>query len=128
TQASPGSVRQSWGTQGSRARNGLNYGSYESPVFDAYIDSALAAADIRQRRALFTRAYETIAQDAPAIWLAEPIPTLGYHSRFQLAPMRPDAWWAHIAEWWIPADQRIPRDNIPRGAPSSADTAGRTTP
>lgn len=126
-QASPGSVRQSWGTQGSRARNGLNYGSYESPAFDAYIDSALAAADIRQRRALFTKAYETIVQDAPAIWLAEPIPTLGYHSRLQLAPMRPDAWWAHIAEWWIPADKRIARDNVKPAAPSSADTAARKT-
>ena len=128
TQASPGSVRQTWGTQGSRARNGLNYGSYESPVFDAYIDSALAAPDIPRRRALFTRAYETIVHDAPAIWLAEPIPTVGYHSRLQLAPMRPDAWWAHLADWWIPADKRIPRDNITPAAPSSADTAGRKTP
>lgn len=128
TQASPGGVRQSWGTQGSRARNGLNYGSYESPAFDAYIDSALAATEIRQRRALFTKAYETIIQDAPAIWLAEPIPTLGYHSRLQLAHMRPDAWWAHVPEWWIPADKRIPRDNAPPAAPSSADAAGRKTP
>lgn len=128
TQASPGSVRQSWGTQGSRARNGLNYGSYESPVFDAYVDSALAAADISRRRALFTRAYETIIQDAPAIWLAEPIPTLGYHSRLQLAHMRPDAWWANIADWWIPPDKRIARDNARPAVPSSADTAGRKTP
>lgn len=127
-QASPGSARQTWGTQGSRARNGLNYGSYESPVFDAYIDSALAAPDLPRRRALLTRAYETIVQDAPAIWLAEPIPTLGYHSRLQLAPMRADAWWAHIADWWIPADKRIARDNVPAAAPSSADTAGRKTP
>ena len=127
-QASPGSVRQTWGTQGSRARNGINYASYESPVFDAYIDSALAAPDIPRRRALFTRAYETIVGDAPAIWLAEPVPTLGYHSRLQLAPMRPDAWWAHMAEWWIPADKRIARDNVGPAAPSSADTAGRKAP
>ena len=128
TQASPGSVRQSWGTIGSRARNGLNYGSYESPIFDAYVDSALAAFPMPERRALFTKAYETIVQDAPAIWLAEPIPTLGYHSRLQLAHMRPDAWWANIGEWWIPADRRIARDNVPPGAPSSADTAERKAP
>ena len=129
-QASPGSVRQSWGTTGSRARNGLNYGSYESPVFDAYIDSALAASAIPQRRALFTRAYETIVQDAPAIWLAEPIPTLAYHARLQVAHMRPDAWWASVPEWWIPVDKRIPRDNAPLSpaASSSAATADRKAP
>ncbi len=128
TQPSPGGVRQSWGSVGSRARNGTNYGSYENPVFDAYVDSALAASDLATRRALFTRAYEVIIQDAPAIWLAEPIPTVGYHSRFQLAPLRPDAWWAHIGEWWIPADKRIARDNAPAARPSAADSAGRKTP
>src|SRR5687768_2874220 len=131
TQPSPGSVRQSWGTAGSRSRDGSNYGSYENPVFDAYIDSALASADVPTRRALFTKAYTTIIEDAPAIWLAEPIPTLGYHSRLQVVRMRPDAWWAHIGEWSIPADKRIPRDNLPPSvplAPSSADTAGRKAP
>lgn len=128
-QASPGSVRQSWGSSGSRARNGSNYGSYENPRFDAYVDSALAAFDIPTRRALFTDAYQTLIQDAPAIWLAEPIPTLGYHSRLQLAALRPDAWWARLGEWWIPDDKRIPRDNAPpAAAPSSADTAARKTP
>jgi peptide/nickel transport system substrate-binding protein len=133
TQPSPGAVRQSWGTAGSRARDGSNYGSYENPVFDAYIDSALASSDLPVRRALFTKAYRVIIEDAPAIWLAEPIPTLGYHSRLQIVRMRPDAWWANIGEWSIPADKRIPRDNLPAAAPlspppSSADTAGRKAP
>jgi peptide/nickel transport system substrate-binding protein len=131
TQPSPGGVRQSWGTAGSRAPNGSNYGSYESPVFDAYIDSALASSDLPARRALFTRAYRTIIEDAPAIWLAEPTPTLGYHSRLNVVRMRPDAWWAHIGEWSIPEDKRIPRDNMPPAArfpSSSADTAGRKAP
>ena len=110
TQPSPGSVRGSWGTAGSRATSGTNYSSYENPVFDAYVDSALASFDLARRKAYFTKAYETIIQDAPAIWIAEPIPTVGYHSRLQVAPLRSDAWWAHIADWWIPADKRIPRD------------------
>jgi len=81
------------------------------------------------RKLYFTKAYETIIQDAPAIWLAEPIPTIGYHSRLQLAPLRPDAWWAHIAEWWIPQNKRIPRDDA-RAQPSSApaESAGKKTP
>ena len=110
TQPSPGSVRGSWGTAGSRATSGTNYSSYENPVFDAYVDSALASFDLARRKAYFTKAYETIIQDAPAIWIAEAIPTVGYHSRLQVAPLRSDAWWAHIADWSIPADKRIPRD------------------
>lgn len=129
TQPSPGGVRGSWGSAGSRASSGTNYSSYQNPVFDAYIDSALTAFDVAKAKAYFTNAYETIIQDAPAIWLAEPVPTVGYHSRLQLAPLRSDAWWAHIPEWWIPPDKRIPRDNVPgsaKGAP--ADTAGKKTP
>jgi peptide/nickel transport system substrate-binding protein len=128
TQPSPGAVRGSWGTGGARSSSGNNYGSYENPIFDAYVDSALSAFDPAKRKALFTKAYETIIQDAPAIWLAEPIQTAGYHSRLQLATMRPDGWWAHIPEWWIPADKRIPRDNAPPSATSPAQPAGQKTP
>jgi peptide/nickel transport system substrate-binding protein len=108
TQPSPGSVRGSWGTAGSRASSGTNYGSYENPVFDAYVDSALASFDPARGKSYFTRAYETIIQDAPAIWLAEPRPTVGYNARVHPAPMRSDAWWAHIAEWWVTASPKTP--------------------
>ena len=129
TQPSPGAVLGSWGIGGSRASSGNNHGSYENPVFDAYVDSALASFDPAKRKAYFTSAYETIIQDAPAIWLAEPSPTVGYHSRLQLATLRPDAWWIHIPEWWIPADKRIPRDNTPQSAtPPPAQPAGQKTP
>ena len=128
TQPSPGAVRGSWGTGGSRAASGNNYGSYENPVFDAYVDSAVSSFDPATRKALFTKAYQTIIQDAPAIWLAEPIQTVVYHSRLQLAAMRPDAWWIHIPEWSIPADKRIPRDNAPPSATPPAQPAGQKTP
>jgi peptide/nickel transport system substrate-binding protein len=128
TQPSPGAVLGSWGIGGSRASSGNNLGSYENPLFDAYVDSALASFDPAKRKAYFTTAYETIIQDAPAIWLAEPSPTVGYHSRLQLATLRPDAWWIHIPEWWIPDDKRIPRDNAPPSStPPPAQPAGRKT-
>lgn len=130
TQPSPGGVRGSWGTASSRG-NGNNGGSYESPVFDAYVDSAVNSFDAAKQRQYYTKAYETINNDAPAIWLAEPRQVFGYHPRLQLAPMRADSWWAHLADWWIPADKRIPRDSIPpspSGTPAPADTAGKKTP
>jgi peptide/nickel transport system substrate-binding protein len=108
TQPSPGAVRGSWGTASSRASSGTNYGSYESPVFDAYVDSALASFDPAVRKSYFTKAYETIIQDAPAIWLAELTPAVGYNSRVHPAPMRSDAWWAHIPDWWVSASQKTP--------------------
>jgi peptide/nickel transport system substrate-binding protein len=129
TQPSPGAVLGSWGIGGSRSSSGNNHGSYENPVFDAYVDTALASFDAVKRKAYFTKAYETIIQDAPAIWLAEPSPTVGYHSRLRLGTLRSDAWWIHIPDWWIPADKRIPRDNAPpTSTPPPAPPAGQKTP
>lgn len=108
TQPSPGSVRGSWGSAGSRASSGNNYGSYENRIFDAYVDSALASFDPARGKSYFTRAYDTIIQDAPAIWLAEPRPTVGYNARVHPAPMRSDAWWAHIPDWWVSASPKTP--------------------
>src|SRR2546423_662517 len=129
TQPSPGAVRGSWGTVGSRSASGNNYGSYENPVFDAYVDSALNSFDPAKRKGYFTTAYQTIIQDAPAIWLAEPKQIVGYHSRLRLTTLRPDAWWAHIPEWSIPPDKRIARDRTPvTSPPAAAESAGRKTP
>jgi peptide/nickel transport system substrate-binding protein len=108
TEPSPGSVRGSWGTAGSRASSGSNYGSYENPVFDAYVDSALSSFDPAKGKSYFTKAYDTIIQDAPAIWLAEPRGTVGYNARVHLAPLRSDAWWAHVPDWWVSASQKTP--------------------
>lgn len=108
---SPGGIRQTWGSAGSRA-GGSNYGSYESHVFDAAADSALAVMDLGERRIRFKRAYQLILDDAPAIWLAEPRTTLGMHRRIRTPGLRPDAWWVNIADWWIPPSERIARDRV----------------
>ena len=70
--ASPEGIRQTWVSSRSRKTGGTNYGSYEHPACDAAVESALAANDTDQRRALFKRAHQLIIDDAPAIWLAEP--------------------------------------------------------
>lgn len=108
-EASPGGIRQTWGSAGA-AKGGTNYGSYKNPAFDAQVDSALSSATLQDRRAHFTKAYQIIIDDAPAIWMAEPKRVSAVHKRIQTVGMRPDAWWAHIADWSIPAAQRIARD------------------
>jgi hypothetical protein len=68
------------------------------------------------RRALFTKAYQTIIDDAPAIWFAEPMRAMAVHRRIEMRGLRPDAWWANIADWTIPPARRIARD---RTAPAN---------
>jgi peptide/nickel transport system substrate-binding protein len=109
--ASPGGVRQTFTSAGA-IPGGYNYGYYRSPAFDALVDSALNAMQPAQSRAYFSRAYATIIQDAPAIFMYELQGLAGAHRRLNIKGMRADAWWADISEWTIPADQRIDRDRI----------------
>jgi peptide/nickel transport system substrate-binding protein len=107
---SPGGVRQTWGTAGTN-QGGSNYGFYRNAVFDAQLDSALASPNADERRARFKRAYQTIIDDAPAIWLAEPKTIIAMQQRIHTPPLRADSWWANLSDWWIPAGQRIARDS-----------------
>lgn len=109
---SPAGVRQMWGTAGSRGKDGSNYGSYESATFDALVDSALASMNPATTKAYFRRAYETIVADAPAVWLYEPKPAAAVHKRLEIPGRRADAWWAGLADWSVPAAERIPRDRV----------------
>jgi peptide/nickel transport system substrate-binding protein len=106
---SPGGIRQTWGSAGARP-GGSNAGSYENPAFDAEVDSALAAMTLEERRDRFTRAYQIIIDDAPAIWLAEPKRIIAVQRRIRTTGLRADAWWANIPAWSIPANERIARD------------------
>ena len=106
---SPGGIRQTWGSSGAVA-GGTNYGSYRNPEFDAHVDSALSSTTLAARRKHFTAAYQLIVEDAPAIWFAEPKRIMAVHKRLRPTGIRPDAWWANIADWSIPANERIARD------------------
>lgn len=109
--ASPGGIRQTWGTGGTKS-GGTNYGSYSNPAFDAAADSALSEMDLNARRAHFKRAYQMIIDDAPAIWMAEPKTMMAINRRIRTPALRPDAWWTSIGQWWIPSTERIARDRV----------------
>lgn len=109
---SPSSIRQTWGMKNARTPNDDNIGSYMSPVFDALVDSAVLATDPTRSETFYHRAYQTIIDDAPAIWLYE-VPGMGaINKRIHPAGVRADGWWADLAAWSIPDDQRIARDRI----------------
>lgn len=108
---SPSTIRQMWSSAAAQAKDGGNISRYQSAAFDASVDSAVYASSPAAAKAHFRRAYETIIADAPAIWLYEPTGNLVINSRVSAGPIRPDAWWAGLAEWRVGPGQRA-RDTV----------------
>jgi ABC-type oligopeptide transport system substrate-binding subunit len=103
-------LRAYWTVASARDAAGQNAGNYENPLFDAHLDSALAAADAASARAHARQAFSTIVADAPAIWIYEVRTATLMHRRIRTAHIVPTAWWAGLADWYIPASERIDRD------------------
>ena len=87
--SSPDGIRGAWTSSGI-GKNGVNYGSYSNPRFDALLDSALSAHP-RDAREKLNIAFAIINDDAPAVWLYEPRKIIGIHRRIRTAGMRPEA-------------------------------------
>ena len=104
-------IRQTFTTTATKP-GGYNYIHYANPAFDALVDSATGSMDPERSRRYYGRAYELIVQDAPAMFMYEFQGLAGAHRRLNITGGRPDAWWAGIGDWSIPADQRIERDQI----------------
>jgi peptide/nickel transport system substrate-binding protein len=126
---SPGGIRESWGSQAAHTQGSKNYGDYASATFDSEVDSALSTASRPVARELYSHAFRTLISDAPAIWLFEPRNMIGIQKRFHVAPLRADAWWAHLADWYVPADQQTARDragDAELAATSDSQAPGRS--
>ena len=50
--------------------------------------------------------------DAPAIWLYDVATLAGVHRRIRTTGMRADGYWSGVADWNIPASERIARDRV----------------
>jgi peptide/nickel transport system substrate-binding protein len=111
TDPSPSGFKQSWSTSG-LGKDGSNFASYSNVTVDALLDSATLTFDPARTRAYARRAFETIIEDAPGIWLYEPPMVAGVHKRIHTNTMRADGYWSGMADWWIPAAERTARDRI----------------
>ncbi|HEV7595047.1 MAG TPA: peptide ABC transporter substrate-binding protein [Gemmatimonadaceae bacterium] len=96
----PSSVREEWASSEIR-RGGYNATSYRSPVFDGVIDSAVKEMNPVRSAVLYRQAYRTLTDDAPAMWLYEVRNARGVSRRIHAVGLRPDAWWANIADWSV---------------------------
>jgi peptide/nickel transport system substrate-binding protein len=106
----PGAIQETW--TAAAIPTGLNYGAYASPAFDALVDSGMTSADPPRVRAYFRRAFQIINDDAPGVWLYEPGLVAAVNARVHTGPLPVQRWWLTLADWSIPAAQRIPRDRI----------------
>lgn len=111
-QPSPGLVglTQTWASRGSS-----NAGRYDSPVFDALLDSALTTFDATASRRYWAKAFQQIDDDVPAIWLYEQRSPVAINRRFITTPLRADSWFVGLADWRVDPAQRIDRDRIGLG-------------
>lgn len=109
---SPASIEQTWGSRD--LERSANFGWYSNPRVDSLIESAQRESDLDRAKATYRQIYEQIISDAPAVFLWEPRNFALVSKRFRFDSLRGDAWWADLAEWFVPTADRIARDN-PRG-------------
>jgi peptide/nickel transport system substrate-binding protein len=98
----PSSVREEWASSEIK-RGGYNATSYRSQAFDAVIDTAVKEMNPARSAALYRRGYRILTDDAPAMWLYELRNAQGVSKRINVKGIRPDAWWASLAEWSVNA-------------------------
>lgn len=108
--------KQNWSTS-SIAPAGLNTSFYSNPKVDALLDSATVSFDPVKAKSAATRAYQTIIDDVPGVFLYDIVFVHGVNRRINTAPTRPDGWFENLADWSIPASKRIDRDRIGLGQP-----------
>ena len=96
----PSSVREEWASSEIR-KGGYNATSYRNPAFDAVIDSAVNEMNPSRSAQLYRRAYRVLTDDAPAMWIYELRNVQGASKRIHPVGIRPDGWWADLAEWSV---------------------------
>jgi peptide/nickel transport system substrate-binding protein len=110
TDASPSSMGQAW--SGADLERSQNYGWFSTPAIDSLLQRAVSAATIEAARPLYRSATQAIVDEAPAVFLWEPRSFALVHKRIRFDGLRPEAWWAGVRRWTVPAGERIPRDNV----------------
>lgn len=82
---------------------GLNYGHYSDPSFDALFNQATARANPDSARRLFRRAMEVLNADAPAIFLYSPTNTAAVSRRLDGVEIDPYSWLSGLPRWRVRA-------------------------
>lgn len=108
----PSGIRQEWSTAAALAGGTSNSGYYMSTTFDKTVDSAVSAVDPALAIAQYRRAYATIIEDAPGIWMYESPSFAGMTQDIHPANMRADLWFAHLRDWSIGEGPATKRESV----------------
>ena len=95
---SPRGIVDQWTTRGIGA---LNHGHWSNPAFDAGVDSALAAPDLATARRYWRVALDTLAADAPAIFLYTPEQRAAVQRRIGGVDINPYSWLEGVEKWTV---------------------------
>jgi peptide/nickel transport system substrate-binding protein len=113
TTPSPRNLAGTWMSAGQPGQGTRNDGRWQNAAFDSAVAAGLEARDQASARRAFSRAFQAIADDVPALFLYEPRIVAAIHRRLQTPPWRPDGWWRSLHEWSVDPAQRLPRDARP---------------
>ena len=102
---------QNWGTSGIGPQ-GQNSLRYSNKQVDALLDSASAAFDPAKSKSYAKRAFQTIVDDVPAIWLYDVVQVAAVHRRLNVGLIRSDGWSVDIGNWSVDPAKRIDRDRL----------------
>jgi peptide/nickel transport system substrate-binding protein len=108
--------QQTWSTS-SIGAGGQNVQRYSNKKVDALLDSAAAAFDPAKADVFARRAFRTISDDVPAIWLYDVVLINAVHRRINVGVTRPDGWSVDMGSWSVDPAKRIDRDRIGLGTP-----------
>jgi ABC-type transport system substrate-binding protein len=95
---SPRGIVEQWTTRGIGV---LNHGRWSNPSFDAGVDSALAAPDLATARRRWRAALDTLAADAPAIFLYTPEQRAAVQRRIGGVEINPFSWLEGVERWTV---------------------------
>ena len=93
---SAGSLADQWTRAGWDAGNS---GHYFNPLFDSLATRANAATDAAESKALWIEALSTLNEDAPAIFLFNPVNAAAVKSWVQDVVIDPYSWLESVAAW-----------------------------
>lgn len=92
--------------------NGPNFAAYSDSIVDALIDSTLVVTDTAVARDVWRRLEQRTIDEVPYAPLFLDPELFGVHVRFRNVEFRGIEWWEDVIYWWVPADERLPRDRV----------------
>lgn len=90
--------------------NGTNFSGYSNPRVDALLDQVQVARDTTRARQLWRELEQILIDEVPYAPLYLDPELFGVHARIKGVKFRGIEWWEDVPYWYIPREQRLPRD------------------